>query len=195
MRGIFLPEKRPEIFRALLYNRNGRAYLNSFEKRHAGRAGHADAPMGLRRLENRAYVHPNSAVRQPHEVRHGGIIQIGNMMHCLFRNAEMAHGRAVGSLTHSNGKIHGYLIPHHQLAPLATAADHHARIARGSLFHDIGIHPFVVHLRIINSCYNHPRVRSVGGHGYGCRHGQGHHAQILFLRAGTGSQRQRSRYD
>jgi len=110
-RGIFLPEKRPEIFRALLYNRNGRAYLNGFEKRHAGRAGHADAPMGLRRLENRAYVHPNAAVRQPHEVRHGGIIQIGNMMHCLFRNAEMAHGRAVGSLTHANGKIHGYLIP------------------------------------------------------------------------------------
>lgn len=60
--------------------------------------------MGLRRLENRAYVHPNAAVRQPHEVRHGGIIQIGNMMHCLFRNAEMAHGVRWEALPTQTGK-------------------------------------------------------------------------------------------
>lgn len=59
---------------ALRHNLDGRAYFNGFEKRHAGRTGHADASMGLRRHENRAHMHADAAVRQPHEVGHGSVI-------------------------------------------------------------------------------------------------------------------------
>lgn len=59
---------------ALRHNLDGRAYFNGFEKGHAGRTGHADASMGLRRHENGAHMHADAAVRQPHEVGHGSII-------------------------------------------------------------------------------------------------------------------------
>ncbi len=98
-------------------------------------------------------MHANASIGQPHEVRHGHIINVGVVVHVFLGDAEASCGGGLALRARADRKIHYYLI----------IDDKDAALARKVNFHMAGT--FRLHLGIILPDEEGARVARQAGEG------------------------------